>query len=439
MEELMEIAKKRLKERNIYGDIYLENIVKTEIIVNDSKVETITKSDNVNGNVRVFKNGKMGFCYFSGKDKRVIDGAISKAISLAFVDGYEKYFFGKNTGCKNLELFDASYKNINDQTRINMAMLLEKHTKENPWIKIVRNTNYTDFLEKTFYINSENQQHYSEKTKFFVYTSAVAEKNGDREIAESFKITSLLDEINLEKIGRGCAQRAENLLNGEQIKSGKYRIILPPETACDLISLISKMFMGNNIVKGKSLFASYKLNDVVGSDILNIKDDALMNFKTGSFSIDAEGECGQNKFIIENGVLKSFLFDKTNAILYNTNTTGNCIRTNFKFLPDCGVSNFYIDSGKESIEKIINNFSGIYINSLMGLHMVDPVSGNFSLAFNGWKIEKGEKTKAIKESLITGNLKELLHKIGIICNDLEFYSNYGSPTLVIDDIEVAGA
>lgn len=438
MEELMEIAKKRLKEKNIYGDIYLENIVRTEVIVNDSRVERITKSDTVCGNVRIFKNGKMGFCYFSGKDRNIIDNAISKAVSSAFVNGYEKYFLGTNRECKKLELFDVSYKNINDETRINMALLLEKNTKENPWIKMVRNTNYTDSLEKTFYINSENQQNYSEKTKFFVYTSAVAEKNGDREIAESFEWTALLDEINLEMTGRECAKKAANLLNGEQIKSGKYRIILPPETACDLISLISKMFMGDNIVKGKSLFASYKLNDIVGADILNIKDDALMNFKIGSFSIDAEGECGQNKFVVENGMLKTFLFDKTNAILYNTNTTGNCVRTSFKFIPTCGISNFYIESGKESVQKTVNNFTGIYINSFMGLHMADTVSGNFSLAFNGWIIEKGEKTKAIKESLITGNLKELLNKIIIICDDLKFYANYGSPTMVIDDMEIAG-
>lgn len=319
-----------------------------------------------------------------------------------------------------------------------MALLLEKNTKENPWIKMVRDTNYTDSLEKTFYINSENQQNYSEKTKFFAYTSAIAEKDGNREIAERFELTSLLDEIKMEMIGRECAKKAANLLNGEQIKSGKYKIILSPETACDLISLISKMFMGDNIVKGKSLLALYKLDDIVGADILNIKDDALMNFKTGSFSIDAEGECGQNKFVVENGVLKTFLFDKTNAILYNTNTTGNCVRTSFKFLPTCGISNFYIENGKEPVQKTVNNFTGIYINSFMGLHMADTVSGNFSLAFNGWIIEKGEKTKAIKESLITGNLKEFLNKILIICDDLKFYSNYGSPTLVIDDMEIAG-
>ncbi len=438
MEELIEIAKKKLKEKNIYGDIYLENVIKTEIIVNDSKIEKVTKSDTVSGNVRVFKNGKIGFCYFSGKEKNIIDDAISKAVNSSLVDGYEKYFLNNEKAGKKPEIFDVSFKKINDEKRKNMALLLEKNTKENFMIKSVRDTNYTDSLEKIFYINSENQQDYSEKTKFFVYTSAIAEKDSDREIAECFELTSLLDEIKIEKIGKECAKKAINLIGAEQIKSGKYKIILPPETACDLISLISKMFLGDNIVKGKSLLVAYKPGFKIASEILNIKDDALLNHKIGSFAIDAEGECGKNKYIVEKGILNSFLFDKSNAFLYNTKTTGNCIRTNFKFLPECGVSNFYIDNGKESTEKVFQNFTGIYINSLMGLHMVDTVSGNFSLSFNGWVIEKGERTKAVKESLVTGNLMDMMKKIIIICNDLKFYGNYGSPTIVIDDMEVAG-
>jgi PmbA protein len=289
-----------------------------------------------------------------------------------------------------------------------------------------------------FYINSEGQQNYYEKTGFFVYTSAIAQDDDNKEIAENFRNTVLLNEIDVKDVGRECAKKAVNLLGGSKIKSGKYKIMIPPEIGCDLLSLISKIFLGDNIIKGKSLLALNQYGDSIASTILTIKDDALLDFRSGSFAVDADGVPGKNKIVVENGILKTFLFDKLSASGYNTNSTGNAIRTNFKFLPECGVSNFYIDNGKESKKDIIKNFTGIYINSLMGLHMADTVSGNFSLAFNGWLLEKGEKTKSIKESLITGNIKDLLKKIIIICDDLKFYANYGSPTMVIDDMEVAG-
>lgn len=438
MEKLIEDAKKILKEKNIYGDIYIENTVKNEIIINDSKVEKITKSDIICGNVRVFKDGKMGFCYFAGAEKNVLSDAILRAMNSIFVDGYENYHFNPQNNNIKINFFDVSYNKLTDDKRIENALLLEKITKENPYISMVRDINWTDICEKTYYINSENKEDYKERTKFFIYTSAIAERNGSREIAESAEITTRLETIDVIKTGKQCADKAKNLLNGEPIKTGKYKIMLPPEVVCDLLTLLSKLFLGSNIVKGKSLLALNKTGDAIASDILNIKDDALLDFGYASFTIDAEGEMGQNKYIIKDGDLNSFLFDKINGALVNTNSTGNSIRHDFKFLPDCGVSNFYIDKGNATKEKIMNNFSGVYINSLMGLHMVDTVSGNFSLAFNGWLINKGNIDKAVKESLITGNLKELLKKIITVCDDLKFYANYGSPTIVIDDMDVAG-
>ena len=438
MEELMEYAIKRLKEKDIYGDIYLENIIKTEVVVNDLEVEKFTKSNTICGNVRVFDKGKMGFCYFSGRDKNIIDNAILKAKNSTLVNGYEKYILNGKKNKDKLNICDNSFKDINDDDRKNMALYLERAVMDNTCIKMARDTNYTDSLERIFYANSEGLEDHSEKTRFFLYTSAIAENNGSREISESFEISSRMKDIDIEKMGKECALKARNLLNGKPIKSGKYKIMLAPEIACDLVYLLSKLFLGDNIVKGKSLLASKKPGDIIGAKVLNIKDDALLDFKTGSFLTDAEGEPGRNKLVVESGILKTFLFDKSSAILYNLNTTGNSIRTNFKFLPECGVSNFYIDKGRESHTNVTANFSGILVNSLMGLHMADTVSGNFSLAFNGWSIEKGEKTKAIKESLIIGNLKEILDKIIVICDNLKFYGNFGSPTIVIDDVEAAG-
>ena len=48
---------------------------------------------------------------------------------------------------------------------------------------------------------------------------------------------------------------------------------------------------------------------------------------------------------------------------------------------------------------------------MMGLHMTDTVSGNFSLGINGWSFKDGEKRGAVKEVLITGNISDFLRKI----------------------------
>jgi PmbA protein len=138
--------------------------------------------------------------------------------------------------------------------------------------------------------------------------------------------------------------------------------------------------------------------------------------------------------VVESGKLNTFLYDIINAGYFRTETTGNSSRPDFKGLPDCGPSNFYINPGSGKSE----GETGILVNSLMGLHMTDTISGNFSLGINGWLVEKGEKKQAVKETLITGNIRDFLMKVDVICGDLKFYGQFGSPTIVVRDISVAG-
>jgi PmbA protein len=160
--------------------------------------------------------------------------------------------------------------------------------------------------------------------------------------------------------------------------------------------------------------------------------------RAGSFPVDAEGFAGADKAVVKNGRLEAFLFDGLNAAHFKTVSTGNCRRAGFKAMPEPGVSNFYIPSGKTNRQEALSKFSGIYADSLMGLHTANPVSGNFSLGASGWLYEKGKIIKPVKEVLIAGNIKDIMKKVKAVCDDLEFFFNLGAPTVIIGGINVAG-
>jgi PmbA protein len=282
--------------------------------------------------------------------------------------------------------------------------------------------------------NTAGVDSYFEKSLFFAFTGAIAVDGDAQESAEGAEISAKFNGLDFEALGRDCGNRAAGLLRGKSIKSGNYDIILPPYVASDFLTLLSGLFLAGNIRKGKSLLAKNTKGDVIGSKILNIRDDALLDFGAGSYPVDGEGSAGQNKAVLEGGKLNTFLYDIINADKMNGKTTGNSARPDFKGLPDCGPSNFYIQAGTGTG----CGETGILVNSLMGLHMTDTISGNFSLGINGWLVEKGEKKQAVKETLITGNIRDFLMKIDVICGDLKFYGNFGSPTIVARDISVAG-
>lgn len=78
------------------------------------------------------------------------------------------------------------------------------------------------------------------------------------------------------------------------------------------------------------------------------------------------------------------------------------------------------------------------IQEVMGLHTVDPISGDFSLGCSGQWIEKGEKVHPIKSIAIAGNLYQLFQKVAEVGDDLRFFGTIGSPSLLIDGLEVSG-
>jgi PmbA protein len=80
----------------------------------------------------------------------------------------------------------------------------------------------------------------------------------------------------------------------------------------------------------------------------------------------------------------------------------------------------------------------VLIENIMGLHTADPVSGEFSFGAAGQLIRNGKLAEPVKDMAIAGNLVDLLKSVKACGSDLEFSGHYGSPSLLIANIMVAG-
>lgn len=434
MERLKENIMAYLSKKKINADVYMEENTKTEAAANDGEIEKFTKADLFGLGVRVFNTGKMGTGYCTVKNAKEAEKIIDKAYDAALVEGYGDYKMpGKAPAC-GTRLADEGFSAADEEILKRSALILEKAAGSDKKVKFVRDTSVTAYYSRINLFNTSGADSYFEKSWFNAYTSAVAVEGGAQEVADASEGSVSFADLDPEILGRDCSARAAGLLKGKSLKSGRYRVIMPPMVAADFAALLSGLFLSNNIRKGKSLLAANNKGDVIGSKILTIRDDALLDLRAGSYPVDGEGSPGMNKAVVENGKLGTFLYDMINARYFKEETTGNSERQDFKSLPDCGPSNFYIQAGGGGTGKE----TGIYVNSLMGLHMTDTISGNFSLGINGWVMDKGEKKQAVKETLITGNIRDLLMKIDTVYSDLKFYGRFGSPTIAAADVEAAG-
>ncbi|HYR93463.1 MAG TPA: metallopeptidase TldD-related protein, partial [Methylomirabilota bacterium] len=105
-----------------------------------------------------------------------------------------------------------------------------------------------------------------------------------------------------------------------------------------------------------------------------------------------------------------------------------------------GPSNFYVEQGVDDPAAMVKALDrSLSITSLLNLHTIDPISGEFSLGATGTYLEHGAPVHPVQGITIAGNLTHLLASIAGVGTDLTFGpGGIGSPTLVISELSVGG-
>ena len=82
---------------------------------------------------------------------------------------------------------------------------------------------------------------------------------------------------------------------------------------------------------------------------------------------------------------------------------------------------------------------GILIEEVMGLHTINPISGDFSLGALGRAVRGGEAREAIAGIAIAGNVRDLLQAIVAVATDVRrLASGHAVGTVLLDGITVSG-
>jgi PmbA protein len=175
-------------------------------------------------------------------------------------------------------------------------------------------------------------------------------------------------------------------------------------------------------------------------------DDGLFSKGISTAPIDGEGMPSQRTSLVAQGELTGYLYDRYWANRENLSSsgspagsTGNSRRHGIKFPPGVGISNFFIEPGDLDFSKLMENLSkGVVVEEVMGLHTIDPISGDFSLGCSGDWIDRGEKVHPVKSIAIAGNLFELFRKVIGVGEDLRFLGGVGSPSLLVKELLISG-
>ena len=162
-------------------------------------------------------------------------------------------------------------------------------------------------------------------------------------------------------------------------------------------------------------------------------------------SFDAEGVATYKKNVIENGVLKTLLYDLTNARKAGKESTGNAQRSSYADPVGIRPFSFDICPGDKTLDELFAQVGeGIYITNVKGLHAgTNEVTGDFSIESAGYRIENGKKGQAIKSFTMAGNFFEFLKQIEAVSDTLRCgapfgFTIFGSPDVYVKNMSIAG-
>ncbi len=226
------------------------------------------------------------------------------------------------------------------------------------------------------------------------------------------------------------------------VPTGKYNVIFDHKQMKAILSTFLSAFYAENAQKGLSLLKG-KVGETIAAECITITDNPFYEKNPMQIPFDGEGVPTKTKNVVENGVLKTLLYNLTSAEKDGVETTGNASRSAASI--GTRAYSFYINPGKISREELFQKAgNGIYITEMKGFHAgANAVTGDFSIESAGFMIEDGKLGAPVKSFTVAGNFFDLLKQISAIDNVLEMkspgFSQIGSPDVLVPNMSVAGA
>lgn len=412
---LLDRCKEGLREAHKAGadevEVYGSSIRKKEIALEKNDLQVARSQREEELGIRVFKDKGLGFV--SVNEFQDLKGACRDAVSLARVSPRDEFNILPEP--TNFDYVEGIYDPQSEQLGVEEAMrfgleMLYGARDYDPRVTIAGGAFIAEVATRAV-ASSKGIEGEERESLFAYYLFGMAAED---ERVSNFDIqvdgTRSVREIDVAKVAREFAQNVVGSLGAEKGESFKGAMLLSPEAAADLIvGPILFSVNANNVQKGMSRFAG-KLGEEVAAKELTIEDDGTVSGGLSSSSFDREGRPHRSLTLLKDGRLIAYLHNTYTAAKEGQSTTGHA-SGGARSLPTIGPTNLMISGGEAAKDELLGEMNtGLLVTRFSG--NTDPVSGDFSGAVKGgYLVKDGQIVKPIVETLVAGNIFELLPRI----------------------------
>jgi PmbA protein len=436
------LEKKLSNQKNIQGDAYLISSSSLSVSLTDEGIDVVKEGYDKGIAIRLLSNQKLGFSYSSLLNNNSLKEMVENAIfSLKYSSPYKYHsLYSYYETPKKYDLSDKKISSLSYENLIDLLQKMKEKIKSFPKIKYIRNIKLSKKNYEVYWGTLFGSYKQYKLTNISAGVEVIAEENGEKQVGYYGRSYRKLSEFSAEKIAEEGAKRAIEKLGGKEIKTGKYNIILDKDVFAELLETMLSAFYGINIFKKKSLFFNDLGKKITknGIELLNLSEQDVGFF----YPFDDEGIDTKTYHIIKDGIFVSPIHTLESSTALNSNPTGNGFRAGYKNLPNSFGINIILKAPKTIETNNLYSFfhKAILVREGIGMHTINPISGDFSFGINGIYIEGGEIQFPVKGITISGNIKELLNQIVAVSEEIEFIGEGVVGRYVfIEDCNIAGS
>jgi len=428
------------------GEFFLEKSKYVNIEISENSIKNSEIGSDNGISIRVIDTrGSLGFSFTNKLEKKSIEKMVKIAVKMMksgtkdtdFKDLPSKY--DKYPSVKGL--YDAELKNMQIEDTIKYVEDMIKICKEDDKA-ISQSADFSSSYSKIIILNTNGLEAISKETDCQISSEIIVKDKVSKETSSGYEWQSErnLNKINAIEIARDALKNAKSNLNRKKIKNMRVPLILTPWGTVSLILRSITAAINAETYQYNRSFLVGKRGEIIGSKLLNINDNALIDGATGSASFDGEGHPCKNKKIIENGKFLS------SGLLHNTYTagkegvesTGNAYRKSYTDIPSISNTNCILSSGGFSKEEIFKDIKkGILLDYTGDSPNIS--TGDFSgLILHGNLIKNGELVHPLNETMLAINLLDLFKNIDAVSQEFKIYGSYKAPYVRIKDVQILG-
>ena len=425
--------------------MYVSRGVETDVRAYDGEVESLSSAASAGVGIRVVDGGRQGFAYAGSLDQAVMTETLAEArdnarfatpdehVRLAVPDGH--------VPC-DLDVWDEELAATPVEEKVRMALDLERRVRAaDPRIRQVSSADYGDMASEAAIASSTGIAASTRRTLCSMSAAAIAGEGADSHTGVGFSAVRGPGDLDPDRVVVDAVQRATRLLGATKARSGRRTVVFDPRVTSTLLAIVASALSGEAVTKGRSLFAG-RLGEKIAVPSVTIVDDPTDTRALSAASHDAEGLACRRNVLVEEGVLRGFVFDTTSASRAGTTSTASAVRGGYASTPVAGCRALVLSPGPLDAPAILADVGdALYVQSVTGVHSgVNPISGDFSVGAEGVMVRDGLFAEPVREVTIASTMQRMLLSVLHVGADLEWLPGVAAgQTLAIEGMTLSGS